>query len=62
MGNFRFLLSHLIFSALLYKLVPYSIKAVTKNKKIWTAIKLDWLIPVTRHLSSHSKKFSDLSG
>jgi len=42
--------------------VPYSVKDVIKNKKIWTAIKLDYLWPATRHLSSDSKKNSGLSG
>jgi|GEM_PF-737095 len=43
-------------------LVPYFIKAVIKNKKIWTAIKLDWLMPATRHLSSDSNKQFRLVG
>ncbi len=41
---------------------PYSIKAVIKNKKIWTAIRLGWLMPATRYLSSDSNKKFRLVG
>ena len=41
----------------LIRLVPYSLKAVIKNKKFKSALKIDGLTPAPRHLSRVTRKF-----